>query len=79
MLPAGDCSATRENRAAPISVPCRRCRCRGCGGCGGGVAAPHVAAILTSYPSRVTTVAASGSSILTTVHPDGLRLGVCGR
>ena len=46
---------------------------------GGGVATPHVAAVLTSRPSRVTTVAASGPSILTTVHPDSLRLGVCRR
>ena len=44
--------------------------------CGSGGAAPLVTAVLASSPSRVTTVATSGSSILTTVHPDGLRLGV---
>ena len=79
MLPAGDCSATRETER-----PLFRCRAaaagRGrCRGCGGGVATPHVAAVLTSCPSRVTTVATSGPSILTTVHPDGLRFGVCRR
>ena len=76
---ARGCSATRENRTALF-----RCRTAAAGGgCGGGsdggVAAPHVAAVLTSRPSRVTTVAASGSSILTTVHPDGLCFGVCRR
>ncbi len=62
--------------------PLFRCRAAAASrgrGCGGGVATPHVAAVLTSCPSRVTTVAASGPSILTTVHPDGLRFGVCRR
>jgi hypothetical protein len=34
---------------------------------------------MASCPSRVTTIAASGPSILTTIHPDGLRFGVCRR
>ena len=44
--------------------------------CSSGGAAPLVTAVVASSPSRVTTVVTSGSSILTTVHPDGLRLGV---
>ena len=51
LLPVRDCSATRENRAAPISVPCRRCR----SGLAAHSTASHQTAINTSTAKRTTT------------------------
>ena len=47
--------------------------------CSSGGAAPLVTAVLASSPTGITAISTAGPSILTTVHPDGLRLGVCRR